>query len=134
MDATGRFMRIPRDREAVDRARGWLERRAAGLPPEARAEVVLLGHELVTNAVKYSEGDHVWISFLATDEVVRIEVADQGGTSVPAVLPEVPYSTSGRGLRWVDELADEWGVENGAAREVWFQIHLDQQDHELQDA
>ena len=125
MDVTARFFRLPRDENAPARARKWLERRAGSLPKNARSEAVLLGHELVTNATRYSEGEHIWVSYLETDQVVRVEVADEGGYSVPAVMPLSPYGSSGRGLRWVEAMADDWGVEDGPAQEVWFQIELD---------
>jgi anti-sigma regulatory factor (Ser/Thr protein kinase) len=130
MDATGRFMRLPRNESAPQLARRWLQRRVDVLPPHDRANVVLLGHELVTNAVEHSDGDHLWVTMLLTPDVIRVEVADEGGPSEPAVLPLEPYATSGRGLRWVAELADEWGVAKGKAQEVWFQIHLDEHDHQ----
>ena len=123
-------MRLPRNEEAPQLARRWLQRRIDVLPPDDRANVVLLGHELVANAVEHSEGEHVWVTMLLTPDVIRIEVADEGGPSEPAVAPFEPYASRGRGLRWVDELADEWGVEKGAAQEVWFQIHIEDHAHE----
>lgn len=125
MEVTGRFMRLPRSPEAPQMARRWLQRRVEVLPPDSRANAILLGHELVTNAVEHSNGDHLWVTVLLTPDVIRVEVTDEGGTTEPEVAPLEPYAEDGRGLRWVDELADEWGVEQGPAQEVWFQIRLD---------
>lgn len=36
-----------------------------------------------------------------------------------------PFATSGRGLRWVDALADDWGVAPRQLTHVWFQVPLE---------
>src|SRR5919199_2217864 len=122
MDTTCDCLRLPRDERASSTARRWLERIAAQLPEKMRSDVFLLTHELVINAVRHSDGDFLWVSAEILRGAVRVKVTDEGGFSEPAMLPELPYSTSGRGLRWVAALSDGWGVEHGQGRSVWFQI------------
>lgn len=97
----------------------------APVPQDLASDITLLTHELVTNAVKHADGGYVWVSALVLPELIRIEVSDEGGLTQPAVLPVEPFATSGRGLMWVDELADRWGTEQGRVNSVWFQIARD---------
>lgn len=97
-----------------------------GLPEATSQDVTLLTHELVTNAVKHADGGHIWVAALVLPDVIRVEVSDEGGLTEPAVLPAQPFSSSGRGLMWVDELSDRWGTEQGRVNSVWFQISIDE--------
>ena len=106
------------------KARDWVEQLAPAVPPEARADLTLLTHELVTNAVQHSEGENIWVAAVLSPDSVRVEVADEGGASEPAVQPQEPYASSGRGLLWVDELSDRWGNDHRRVNHVWFQIDL----------
>ena len=54
----------------------------------------------------------------------RVEVSDEGGVSEPALLPAQPFATSGNGLRWVQTLADDWGIDLGGRVSVWFQLNV----------
>lgn len=121
---TGRTLRLPRSDEAPASTRRWIEDLAAGLPKDVAADVTLLTHELVTNAVQHAEGDTLWVAALLCPDAIRIEVSDEGGTTVPAVLPQERFATGGRGLLWVDRLADSWGTDKNRAHYVWFQIDL----------
>ncbi len=122
MDATGRFMRIPRDRAAVQRARAWLERRVAHLPPEVRSEVVLLGHELVTNAVKYGVSGPVQVELSTGPSDFRAEVIDEGsGFHAPARDTSDLHTPGGWGLHLVEVLSDRWGTHEGSTH-VWFEL------------
>ncbi|MDP9066748.1 MAG: ATP-binding protein [Actinomycetota bacterium] len=121
---TGRFLKLERSDQAPAKAREWAAGLVAGFPHEARSDVVLLTHELVTNAVRHSDGDRIWLAAVVTPEMIRVEVSDEGGVTEPVMLPQQPYATSGRGLVWVDQLADGWGTEHERASSVWFQIDL----------
>lgn len=126
MEATGRQLKLERGADAPARARRWMESLTAGLPEPLAKDVRLLSHELVTNAVKHSDGDSIWLAALILPDAIRIEVCDEGGLSQPVMLPHEVYSSSGRGLVWVNELADAWGTEQRPkVNSVWFQIDLD---------
>lgn len=103
-----------------------------GLPEATAQDVTLLTHELVTNAVKHADGGSIWVAALVLPDVIRVEVSDEGGLTEPTVLPSQPYSSSGRGLMWVDELSDHWGTEQGRVSSVWFQISIDEEGRATQ--
>ena len=124
MQVTGRTLQLERSDDAPATARSWIERLVAGLPKDVAADVTLLTHELVTNAVQHANGDALWVAALVCPDSVRIEVSDQGGATKPMVLPQERFSTHGRGLLWVDRLADSWGTDENRAHYVWFQIDL----------
>jgi len=89
-------------------------------------DVRLLVSELVTNSVRHAdigpEGS-IQLRVAVADEHVRVEVADDG----PGFEPPDEDATAelarenGWGLFFVTQLADRWGVEDGAGR-VWFEI------------
>lgn len=124
MDVTGRTLRLQRSEQAPAEARRWIEELAATLPNAVAADVTLLTHELVTNAVKYADGGTLWIAAVLSPDTIRVEVSDEGGTTAPAVLPQEQFASAGRGLLWVDRLADSWGTDRNRAHYVWFQIDL----------
>lgn len=133
MEATGRQLRLDRDDEAPARAREWIESLIVALPAPLANDVRLLAHELVTNAVKHSEGDQIWLAALIVPEAIRIEVCDEGGLTQPVMLPSETYASSGRGLLWVNELADAWGTDqHRRVTSVWFQIDLDPERHQVE--
>jgi hypothetical protein len=71
---------------------------------------VLLLSELVTNSVRHSAsglpGSTVTVTVLAAGEVIRVEVADRSGVTVPALRPGGSgLEGGGRGLYLVDCLA-----------------------------
>jgi len=93
---------------------------------------VLLTSELVTNSVQHSTssrpGGTVTITVIAIPGGVRVEVIDDGGATVPAVIadrqPEDPdISENGRGLRLVDVLSASWNYYRDPAGTVtWFEL------------
>lgn len=124
MEMTARFLKLERDEEAPRRAREWIAGLVSHLSTDVSSDIVLLTHELVTNAVRHSDGGQIWLAALVLPDIVRVEVSDEGGATQPVMLPQQPYATSGRGLVWVDQLADGWGAEKERATSVWFQIEL----------
>ncbi|SEG93139.1 Anti-sigma regulatory factor (Ser/Thr protein kinase) [Thermomonospora echinospora] len=90
-------------------------------------DVDLMASEIVTNAVLHTAsgrpGGRVWAAVIATDEVIRVEITDQGGT---AGEPRIPaYSVlGGRGLLIVQELSARWDwARNGEGfTTVWFEV------------
>jgi two-component sensor histidine kinase len=90
--------------------------------PDLAHTVSLLASEVVSNAVRHAGMDGgepiVFFARVGPDQV-HIEVADRG----PGFDPEIRHRTSGFGLRLVDKLASDWGVERtGRGCRVWFEV------------
>ena len=96
--------------------------------PDARFAVRLLVSELFTNAVKYGgrRGEaHVRLALELGDSHVRAEVGDhgQGFPRGPVSMP-AEDAESGRGLGFLEAIADRWGVIRGDENCVWFEVDL----------
>ena len=103
--------------ESVGAARSWVAGFVPGSP--AAGDAALLTSELVTNAILHSAsrlpGGQVMVSVRATDDMVRVDVTDQG-----AVPPDLAAHRSlGLGLAIVAALADVFGAD-GCDR--WFAL------------
>src|SRR3954447_10843904 len=113
---------FPAQPQSAPAVREWasreLQNRGKGtLSPD----VALLLSELVTNAMKYTQGDIV--VEIDADSQVIVGVCDHSSQE-PFVRP-TPGSEDGggRGLHLVDALAEQWGAElyqDGKC--VWFQV------------
>jgi len=87
-------------------------------------DVVLLTSEAVTNSVEHAHTDAVEVRLRRHGDLVRVSVADDD-PAVPEIAPLDPMRVGGFGLRLIDLLADEWGVEVVTDRKrVWFEIAL----------
>jgi anti-sigma regulatory factor (Ser/Thr protein kinase) len=79
--------------------------------------------ELLGNSVQHAQplsGAVLAMSWQITDSLVRVQVTDGGSRRniEPANRPKL--SESGRGLRIVDRLVDDWGViDDVDSRSVW---------------
>jgi anti-sigma regulatory factor (Ser/Thr protein kinase) len=107
-------------------ARAAVSRRCEQLDvdPSSAQSLILLVSEVVSNAVRHSDGDptapvHLVASF---DEAkIRVTVTDAGGGFVPR--PRDPASTSdGYGLYLLEKVAARWGVESKRDTKVWFEL------------
>lgn len=98
------------------------ELRRSGLDEDLAHTVLLLASELVGNAVRHAHAgraDRIVFYARLGDGRVRIEVADPG----TGFDPEVRHAAAGFGLRLVDRLATDWGVEaTGRGCRVWFEV------------
>lgn len=128
MEPTGRHLKVPRDEAAPQKVRRWIEELAPVVPTGVRDDLTLLTHELVTNAVQHSQGGSIWVAALVSPDSVRVEVCDDGTASEPRLRRPEPFATSGRGLHWVKELSDRWGMQRRRVNHVWFQIDLDSRE------
>jgi len=93
-----------------------------GRPPYlglvAPADAQLVVSELATNAVIHG-GTPFSVSVSCLGSTIRIAVRDRNETP-PIVRDAAPDSRSGRGLRLVDAVADDWGVDaNPGGKTVW---------------
>jgi anti-sigma regulatory factor (Ser/Thr protein kinase) len=117
------------DRNAPARARAAVAPFADALGPHGLAHAQLIVTELVTNSLRYAgnvPGEPVALSLELIGGRLRIEVSDAGGASAPQLRQTHPGAASGWGLRLVDELASNWGVERSADTcTVWCELELE---------
>lgn len=114
---------FPADPRSADAARRWLR---ATLPSRFALrldDALLLGSELVTNAVLHARSA-VQVSVSVHGRTARIGVCDEAA-GMPVVRAPRDGAVNGRGLRMVQTLADRWGVaRTGRAKTVWFELDL----------
>ncbi|WP_377267386.1 SpoIIE family protein phosphatase [Peterkaempfera sp. SMS 1(5)a] len=112
----------PADPQALISARHQIREAvtAWGLP-ERTDEVELVVDELVTNALRHTDGGALLSLRLMADPRPRLRIEVQDRSSALPRRREPDYeSTSGRGMLLVDRLADVWGVDaRGTGKCVW---------------
>lgn len=108
---------------SVAEARSFAVAAVSGLGAVPSVEVLeLLVSELAANCVRHAQtGFRVEVG--PVPDGVRVEVTDQGG-GAPEMRDPPPTVAHGRGLRIIDALAAEWGVDQGGAgsTSVWFRL------------
>ena len=113
---------------SVREARGFVRRglgaMATAADPQCIEAVVLLVSELITNALVHGYGRPQLVLRINHD-CAHVEVFDLG-RGTPATRPVDVGRPGGRGLRIVDSLATEWGVQEiaGDGKRVWFDAPL----------
>jgi anti-sigma regulatory factor (Ser/Thr protein kinase) len=128
--AAARTLRLPAELKAPARARAELRAFLApdGLTSERLYDLQLIVTELVSNAVRHGSlaGDAVEIVFERLGGALHVSVIDAGrGLSPPVVRAQSTRRRSGRGLRAVQRLSDEWAAELRAGRcAVWVRAGL----------
>lgn len=113
---------LPVGRRAPGEARRFLEQVGCSEHATALLEpAVLLVSELVTNAVLH--GGPPLVVEVDCDEVsLQVRVRD-GGTALPVQREAGDDAESGRGMRLLEVLSDDWGVEPSAdGKTVWFRL------------
>ncbi|MEU0577728.1 ATP-binding protein [Streptomyces griseoincarnatus] len=90
-------------------------------------DAVLVVSELATNAVRHSRSGSAGGWFLVivgfSDDLVRIEVVDQGSERVPHLCDVTSQEEGGRGLLLIASCAKDWGVKNWPdGRSVWAEL------------
>jgi anti-sigma regulatory factor (Ser/Thr protein kinase) len=87
-----------------------------------RAELMV--SELVTNAIVHARSAPTVVA-RADGTTLRVEVHDRGSGTCTLRDPDETQD-SGRGLRFVDSLAERWGSEaNTRGKTVWFELARD---------
>ena len=79
------------------------------------ADVELMAGEVATNAVE--------LRIRLDGDSLRIEITNTGASFDPNA-PQRRDGPSGWGLRILDYLADDWGVEVSSPNVVWFQVEV----------
>jgi len=116
--------------EAVSAARHYVVDLLADVPRAIVDEVAVMVSELATNCVRHTDTDFT-VNVEHSRDRIRIEVTDRGD-GVPTVRVPDATEPSGRGLRIVRELADEFGVEPATGtpgKTVWFVLQLRDSAH-----
>ena len=112
-------------------AREFVRRKIQACP--VLDEAVLLTSELCTNALQHTasgNGGSFEVTVFRSDQSLRIEVRDEGATTIPAVrtvddLDDMPEC--GRGLELVALIASRWGqCGDEYGRSVFFELRWDQ--------
>jgi anti-sigma regulatory factor (Ser/Thr protein kinase) len=114
---------LPRDDSCPAVARRLLEEHVhEDFSDEEREGAMLIVSELVTNALVHGQGT-ILLSLCRTDDVLRIEVSDEGQPDHIDVLPVKQRGDRGRGLWIVEQLATDWGAEAGTGQ-VWAEVAI----------
>jgi anti-sigma regulatory factor (Ser/Thr protein kinase) len=114
---------FPNSPRSVTSARQFVLGTIRGVAREVADSAALLVSELATNSLRHA-GTGFQVRVDRSSEEVRVEVVDRGG-GVPAVRSPAPSDTSGRGLRIVENFADNWGVRSSPpGKAVWFTLAL----------
>ncbi|MDX3576458.1 ATP-binding protein [Streptomyces sp. FL07-04A] len=97
--------------------------------PDLIDDAVLVVGELAANAVRHSRSGWYRGWFLVVvgfgDDLVRIQVIDQGGDDEPMVRSvRSPVEEDGRGLMLIAACAKDWGVQDrpSGGRCVWAEL------------
>jgi anti-sigma regulatory factor (Ser/Thr protein kinase) len=95
------------------------------LPADAIDDAVLVASELVGNAVRHTTAaasDTLDVSWNIDSSGVRVSVGDPSDQE-PQLRIAGDDDPTGRGLKIVDAMADDWGVEHGArGKTVWAHV------------
>jgi len=114
---------LPRSPASVGEARRFIQARAAAwsIPEPAGSQLVLIGSELVTNAVLHARTE-LTVTLELRDGRVRIGVTDR--SQAPATLRHYQADAmTGRGLGVVAALSDRWGISAAPdGKVVWAEV------------
>ena len=114
---------LPRSPASVGTARRFIEARTAAwsFPEPAGSQLVLIGSELVTNAVLHARTE-LTLTLELRDGRVRIGVKDRS-KAPPALRHYRADALTGRGLGVVAALSDSWGISTAPdGKEVWAEV------------
>jgi anti-sigma regulatory factor (Ser/Thr protein kinase) len=122
MRSTRRFANSP---ASVTQARRYVREHLDGTPPDVADAVTVMTSELATNSIRHAGSDFE-VGIDRSGQTIRVDVTDRGA-GTPTVLAPGPEAPSGRGMRIVSQLADDWGVTpagDGGTKTVWFTVTL----------
>lgn len=84
-------------------------------------DIALMVSELVTNVGLHARTEAL-VRVALRDRCLRVEVSDHSPEPIE-VRPHAPGAETGRGLRIVEALAEDWGVQaRDGGKTVWFEV------------
>jgi hypothetical protein len=84
--------------------------------------VLLLASEIVANAVQHGMPPHRLVAEL-NDGLIRVGVSDGSPAALPQRQHPEDHEQHGRGLAFVEALADRWGADTTSQHKtVWFEL------------
>jgi anti-sigma regulatory factor (Ser/Thr protein kinase) len=114
--------RLPAEPTAAAVARAMVEAVGSDLPEPILLDAKLLTTEVVTNAIRHARGTQVIVR-VRRNNLVRVEVVDQGPMFDPQRQTASTRAGGGHGLVIVGAVANAWGVEpDEAGKKVWFEL------------
>jgi anti-sigma regulatory factor (Ser/Thr protein kinase) len=114
---------LPRSPSSVGAARRFIAARTAAwaFPAPVPDQLVLIGSELVTNAVLHARTE-LTLTLELREDRVRISVSDRS-QAPPTLRHYRPDALTGRGLGVVAALSDRWGVSTASdGKVVWAEL------------
>ena len=114
---------LPRSPSSVAAARHFIAARTAAwaFPEPVPGQLVLIGSELVTNAVLHARTE-LTLTLELREDRVRISVEDRS-QAPPTLRHYRPDALTGRGLGVVAALSDRWGVSTAPdGKVVWAEL------------
>lgn len=114
--------RFPASPEVPGHARALVRR--LDLDEDTRASVELIISELVTNAVVHGDagrGEPLSVTLRRDNGRVNGRVCSQGNDFEWAGDPKDLLVPGGLGLRLVDSISSDWGIEQNECSCVWFE-------------
>ena len=113
---------FPHEPASVPAARRFATSVLHGVAPDTLEAVELMVSELATNCIRHTDsGFELSISRGGGD--IRVEATDGAGGR-PQMRSPKPTDPSGRGLKIIDMLSSDWGVDHRPAtgKTVWFTV------------
>jgi anti-sigma regulatory factor (Ser/Thr protein kinase) len=116
-----RTRRFSCSRESVHAARQFARAALGKQSRETLDAIELMVSELATNCIQHANSDFE-IAIEISQPEIRIEARDTG-EGRPAPRSPTPSEPTGRGLRIVEAMSDDWGVvRSSSGKTVWFTI------------
>jgi anti-sigma regulatory factor (Ser/Thr protein kinase) len=113
---------FPHEPESVPAARRFVTDLLRGVSADTMEAVELMVSELATNCIRHTDSGFE-LTIIRTGRDIRIEATDGAG-GTPEMRSPKPTDPSGRGLKIIDMLSAEWGVDHRGAtgKTVWFTV------------
>jgi anti-sigma regulatory factor (Ser/Thr protein kinase) len=113
--------RFGNEGSSVGETRRFVAEALTGAPPEVIELAELMVSELATNCVRHAGGAFD-VAVSRNADRIRIAVTDRA-KGEPVLRSPGPSDPTGRGLRIVEALSSEWGVEHArSGKTVWFTL------------